>query len=268
QRENDNNNFENNKETNKQLPDLQAISTDDQFLINNINQSDNECINDNQQDKNNGKMDKSIPNDQQSINIISGMLKQMTLANNSTQADDIGSIQDNDNEEDLDVSDDISPGCLECEDCYRNKRKCAHIVVVLCLILRPQEFSPEIGTVSVKVGIEIEYVKIAKKSTSHNDSSIDDFIENIPVVVIEKDEPFNNRQQINETEDMPVTQSDTNKVRIHNQVLTDLKINFKIVIKVIILQRSHSHNSIVQFLKVQPLFTQYNTLDEDIQSLQ
>ncbi|CAG8480107.1 7250_t:CDS:2, partial [Racocetra persica] len=47
------------------------------------------------QAENNREMDK-----QPSINFISGMLKQMTLAENSTQADDIGSIQDNDYEKD------------------------------------------------------------------------------------------------------------------------------------------------------------------------
>ncbi|CAG8743017.1 36673_t:CDS:2, partial [Racocetra persica] len=44
--------FENNKETNRLLPDLQSISTHDQFLINNKNQPDHEYINDNQQAEN------------------------------------------------------------------------------------------------------------------------------------------------------------------------------------------------------------------------
>ncbi|CAG8776216.1 12810_t:CDS:2, partial [Cetraspora pellucida] len=51
------------------------------------------------QAENNGEMDK-----QPSINFISGMLEQTTLAENSTQVDDIGSIQDNDYEEDFDFT--------------------------------------------------------------------------------------------------------------------------------------------------------------------
>ncbi|CAG8595202.1 10694_t:CDS:2, partial [Gigaspora rosea] len=62
-----------------------------------------------------------MSNYQQSINVISGILEQTTLVNNSTQADDIESIQDNDHEKDLDVSDYDSPGWSECEECYGNK---------------------------------------------------------------------------------------------------------------------------------------------------
>ncbi|CAG8754683.1 580_t:CDS:2, partial [Dentiscutata heterogama] len=50
-----------------------------------------------------------------------------------------------------------------------------------------------------------------EKSTSHNDSSIDDPIKNIPIVVIEEDEHFSNRQRIYETENVLVTQLDANK---------------------------------------------------------
>ncbi|CAG8636328.1 1976_t:CDS:2, partial [Dentiscutata heterogama] len=81
----------------------------------------------NKQTENIRETDESMPNDQQSINITSRMLEQTTLANNSTQADDNGSIQDNNNEEDLDVSDDDSPGWSECEECYGNKKElCEH----------------------------------------------------------------------------------------------------------------------------------------------
>ncbi|CAG8733316.1 15449_t:CDS:2, partial [Racocetra fulgida] len=112
-KKNDGNDFENNEKTNELLPDSQVVGTDDQFSIDNMNQPDNERVNDNRQ----------------SINVISGMLEQTTLANNSTQADDIGSIQDNDN----DVSNEDSPGWLECEDCYGNKKElCEYCVCSVC----------------------------------------------------------------------------------------------------------------------------------------
>ncbi|CAG8663057.1 2562_t:CDS:2, partial [Dentiscutata heterogama] len=86
--------FENPHKTNELLSDSQAVGTNDQFSIDNINQPDNECINDNRQTENVRETDESMPNDQQSI---TRMLEQTTLANNSTQADNIGSIQDDDN---------------------------------------------------------------------------------------------------------------------------------------------------------------------------
>ncbi|CAG8638826.1 13992_t:CDS:10 [Cetraspora pellucida] len=71
----------------------QTVSTDNQISL------ENEYATDNQQAENNREMDK-----QPSINFISGMLEQTTLAENSTQVDDIGSIQDNDYEEDFDFT--------------------------------------------------------------------------------------------------------------------------------------------------------------------
>ncbi|CAG8612913.1 11799_t:CDS:2, partial [Dentiscutata heterogama] len=100
-----------------------------------------------------------------------------------------------------------------------------------------------------------EYVKITEKSTSNNDSSIDDFIENIHVVVIEEDELFNNRQQIDETEDMPVTQLDTNKESF-------IQLNSSIS------QSSTSLHSVNQVEDLIDEIDKDNTLDEDSQSLQ
>ncbi|CAG8749264.1 12601_t:CDS:2, partial [Racocetra fulgida] len=70
----------------------QAVSIDNQIS------PDNECVTDNQHVDESMLNDHSNdqPNDQPSINVISGMLGQTTLAENSTLADDIESIQDND----------------------------------------------------------------------------------------------------------------------------------------------------------------------------
>ncbi|CAG8667918.1 38129_t:CDS:10, partial [Gigaspora margarita] len=94
---------------------------------------------------------------------------------------------------------------------------------------------------------EEKYVKITEKLTSHNDSSIDDSIENIPVVVIEEDERFNNRQN------MPVTQSDTNK-----ESFTQLNSS----------RSSTSHHSVNQVEGLIDEIDEDNTLDEDSQTLQ
>ncbi|CAG8486539.1 9335_t:CDS:2 [Racocetra persica] len=125
-----NNDFKSNKETdallayshssiNVTVNTSQAVSIDNQISIG------NDCVTDNQQAENNRKsvesmlnnqplinvkktdellstdyqhVDESMPNGQPSINVISGILEQTTLAENSTQADDIGLIQDNDYE--------------------------------------------------------------------------------------------------------------------------------------------------------------------------
>ncbi|CAG8803298.1 19766_t:CDS:2, partial [Racocetra fulgida] len=98
----------------------------------NINQPDNEYVNDNRDNinqldneyhaENIRETDESMSY-QQSINVIFRILEQTTLVNNSTQADNIESIQDNDHEKGLDVSDYDSPGWSECEECYRNKEE-------------------------------------------------------------------------------------------------------------------------------------------------
>ncbi|CAG8621299.1 2622_t:CDS:2, partial [Dentiscutata heterogama] len=221
------------------------------------NKPDNEHVNDNRQTENIRETDKSMSNDQQSINVISGMLEQTNLANNSTQANDIGTIQDNDNKEDLVISDDDSPGWSECEDCYGNKKEmCAYCGCSVCSwkgnrghillcdgpcgknfhtsCLNPpltripsRNWYYEIDNQSAKKNKRLKSKSVKKyktqqdilnsddedsqnirkfskkkatnhnekcavlsnplvKSTSHNDSSIDDYIENFPVVVIER----------------------------------------------------------------------------------
>ncbi|CAG8524567.1 7460_t:CDS:10 [Dentiscutata heterogama] len=297
-KENNSNDFENNEEINKLLPDSQTASTNDQFSIGNMNQPNNEHINDNRQTENIRETEESISNDQQSINVISGMLEQTNLANNSTQANDIGSIQDNDNEEDLDVSNYDSPRWSECEDCYGNKKEmCAYCGCSVCSWKGDRGHillcDDEIDNRSAKKNKRLKSKSVKKykaqqdisdsndedsqnirksskkkttncnkkceassnpleKSTSHNDSSIDDSIEDIPVVVIEEDEHFSNRQQIDETENVPVTQSDTNK-----ESFTQLN-------------SSRSSTSLHSVNQVEGLIDEIedNTFDKDSQSLQ
>ncbi|CAG8815700.1 39226_t:CDS:10, partial [Gigaspora margarita] len=58
------------------------------------------------------------------LNIVFRMFEQTNLKKNVTYAKDIDSIHDSDNhEEDLDLSNDNSPGWSECEDCYGNKKE-------------------------------------------------------------------------------------------------------------------------------------------------
>ncbi|CAG8751182.1 5326_t:CDS:2, partial [Racocetra fulgida] len=93
----------NDEEVDELLPDSHSpinvtVNTSQAVSIDNQISSDNECVTDNQH------VDESMlndhpndqPNDQPSINVISGMLEQTILAENSTLADNIESIQDND----------------------------------------------------------------------------------------------------------------------------------------------------------------------------
>ncbi|KAF0536239.1 hypothetical protein F8M41_009206 [Gigaspora margarita] len=104
-------------------------------------------------------------------------------------------------------------------------------------------------------------IVISKKSTLHNDSTINDSTKNrvkstnFPIVIVEEDEHFSSRQRIDETENVSATQSDNNiRVSIHNQNLTNLKI---ITSSTSLHSVNHSIDEIED-----------NTLDEDSRSLQ
>ncbi|CAG8685331.1 16316_t:CDS:10, partial [Gigaspora margarita] len=79
---------------------------------------------DNYEPENNEELESNEGSMTSDLNIVSTMLEQTNLEKNVTYAKDIDFTQDNDNhEEDLDISDDDSPGWSECEDCYGNKKE-------------------------------------------------------------------------------------------------------------------------------------------------
>ncbi|CAG8458414.1 26040_t:CDS:10 [Gigaspora margarita] len=193
----------------------QAVSIDNQIS------PDNECVTDNQH------VDESMlndhpndhpndqPNDQPSINVISGMLEQTNLAENSTLADDIESIQDNNYEEDFDFAENSKNSKrkiykFDKRSVKKNKRLKKKYEKQLYTSESDHEESQNIKFSKKKT------MNLNKKSTSlsdplapHNDSSTDDSAENrvgsanFPIVLIEKDERFSNN--ISNEQNIPIT---------------------------------------------------------------
>ncbi|CAG8811349.1 38916_t:CDS:2, partial [Gigaspora margarita] len=221
QSKNFSNDFENNKETDK-LPASINVTVNTSQTNSTF---DNERVNDNQQVENN----------------ISRMFEQ------TIQAGVIGSIQDDEHEDDF-VSNDDSPGWSECEDCYENKKKfsgnwyckeCKNLNSKKSKCKMQLEYlsSDKIDNQNTKKKPEdlnqkkktmncskkrktfsdpLDIIVISKKSTLYNDSAINDSIKNrvestnFPIVVVKEDERFSSRQRIDETENVSAIQSDNN----------------------------------------------------------
>ncbi|CAG8821684.1 7056_t:CDS:2, partial [Gigaspora margarita] len=221
QSKNFSNDFENNEETDKLTASIN-VTTNTFSQANSI--FDNECINDNQIRK--------FPFE----NNISRMLEQ------TTQGGVIGSIQNNNHEDNFDIGNDNSPEWLECEDCYRNKK----------------ELYEYWGCSVCKWKSDKGHILLYDETlTLHNDNAINDSNENrvestnFPIVVIEKNGYFSSTQQIDETENMLVTQSDTNIQESFTQ-----------------LNSSRISTSLYLVNQVEGSIDKDNTSDEESQSLQ